>query len=197
MSFPSKVYCINLDRRPDRWQQVSEQFTKHNLQVERFAAIDWKLAGVPPIVAPTLSHYQVIQKAKAEGINDVLIFEDDAVLHEHFILWLNICKAHLPDNWDMLYLAGSHRNKPVPVNEHIYRVSHSFTSHAYILPDTMYDIVLEKLKDLQEPADCFYVELQKQYNCYVTNPPLAWQRGDFSDVEGRVMHYDHLKSNDQ
>ena len=35
-----KVYCINLDKRTDRWKEVSTFFRKYNIQVERFRAVD-------------------------------------------------------------------------------------------------------------------------------------------------------------
>ena len=38
-----KVYCINLDRRLDRWIKVSEIFKKNRFtNIERFPAIDGK-----------------------------------------------------------------------------------------------------------------------------------------------------------
>ena len=39
------IFCINLERRPDRWQKVSEQFNKHNIKVERIVAFDgnWEM----------------------------------------------------------------------------------------------------------------------------------------------------------
>ena len=36
--FFDKIYCINLDRRPDRWERVSKQFNELSLDVERFPA---------------------------------------------------------------------------------------------------------------------------------------------------------------
>lgn len=192
-----KIYCINLDRRPDRWQVVSEQFQKHGLEVERFAAIDAQVYKMKPTEAFTMSHYYVIDKASYQDLPSVLIFEDDVVLHDNFKPALEYCMLHLPDDWDILYLGGSHREKPVPVNDHIYKITHTLTTHAYILRNTMYAVVLNSLWNSKEPADCIYTQLQKQFNCYVTNPPLAWQRDGFSDIEGRYMDYPWIKTNDQ
>ena len=36
-----KLYCINLDRRPDRWEKVSETFSSLNIEgVTRYSAVD-------------------------------------------------------------------------------------------------------------------------------------------------------------
>ena len=37
-----KIYCINLDRRDDRWEECIVEFNKHNLIVERYKAFDGK-----------------------------------------------------------------------------------------------------------------------------------------------------------
>ncbi|MFZ9376809.1 MAG: glycosyltransferase family 25 protein, partial [Candidatus Fonsibacter ubiquis] len=37
-----KIYCINLDKRPDRWESAKKEFLKHNINVERYSAVDGK-----------------------------------------------------------------------------------------------------------------------------------------------------------
>ena len=34
------IYCLNLDRRIDRWKAMSKRFKKHGIQASRFPAID-------------------------------------------------------------------------------------------------------------------------------------------------------------
>ena len=41
--FFEKIYCINLNRRMDRYKECVEEFKKINANVERFSAID----GIP------------------------------------------------------------------------------------------------------------------------------------------------------
>jgi glycosyl transferase family 25 len=197
-----KIYCINLDRRPDRWEQVKKEFAKHNLTVERFAGVEGRdfkkvYPADPGNCGCTLSHYFIIERAKLLGLDTVMIFECDAELHDNFNELLSVCFENLPSDWGMLYLGGSHREKPVYVNDHILKVSRTLTTHAYIINSSMFDAVIDTFKNLDQPVDCLYVELQKQFNVYVTNPPLAWQRGGFSDIVGRNMRYDWIKSNKQ
>ena len=40
-----KIYCINLDRRRDKWLDVQKEFIKHSLVVDRFSAVDMQSAG--------------------------------------------------------------------------------------------------------------------------------------------------------
>ena len=38
-----KTYCVNLDRRTDRWDECMSEFTKYKLDsIERFPAVDGK-----------------------------------------------------------------------------------------------------------------------------------------------------------
>lgn len=197
-----KTYCINLDRRPDRWALAREQFKKHNLQVERFAAIDgndFKRTSLADNAnnGCTLSHYFLIERAKLLGLDAIMIFEDDVELHDQFSLLLPGSIYNLPEDWDMLYFGGTHWEKPSPVNDYIQKVNKTMTTHGYIIRSSMFDRVINTFKFLDNPVDCYYTALQKQFNVYVTNPPLAWQRGGYSDICKREMHYEWIKSNDQ
>lgn len=70
------IYCINLDRRTDRWEAVKREFAKIDIldRVIRFSAIEtpknWHIGCI-------LSHRTIIQKAKNEDWKNVLVFEDD------------------------------------------------------------------------------------------------------------------------
>ena len=37
--FFDKIFCINLDSRPDRWEECEKMFSHYNLEVERVSAI--------------------------------------------------------------------------------------------------------------------------------------------------------------
>lgn len=204
MNFVDKIYCINLKRRPDRWEESLKQFERHSLEVQQWFAVDGAqidevdLVGLKPGVYGCMwSHCGVIMDAACMNQHAIMIFEDDVELHPGFLPLLKDCIKDLPVDWDVLYLGGSHWEKPVPVTGKIYKVSKTLTTHAYIIRNTMFDRVLKLIKKQEQPIDGIYADLQKEFNCYVTNPPLAWQREDHSDIEGRRMRYDHLKSNEQ
>ena len=197
-----KIYCVNLDRRPDRWRYASAQFDAAGLQVERFQAID---SNDFKIQYPTkasacgcaLSHYFIIERAKMLGFKAVMVFEDDVELKPRFTHELEKCMGDLPEDWDMLYLGGSHKAKPVPVTNNIYKVVKTLTTHAYIMRSSMFNRAIELLRNIEQPVDGIYADLQKEFNVYITNPPIAWQREGFSDIEGRNMAYDWIKTNNQ
>lgn len=198
----SKAYCINLYYRSDRWAHASTQFAAAGLNVERFNAIDgWefktKYKAPPGNCGCNLSHMLIMTAAKHMGLPAIMVFEDDPVLREHFIEGMDRCLADLPADWELVMLAGTHREKPEPVTENIYRVKRSLCSHAYIMRESAYDYFLDGLLQFNGPLDGLFVEFQKKGTTYVTNPPMTWQLAGHSDIEGRVMRYDHLQSNFQ
>lgn len=198
-----KAFCINLDHRQDRLHLVMEQFTKHDLKVERIAAVDGRTGEYKNEKcdsynnACTLSHMKVIEQAKAEGLKTIMILEDDVILHKYFVQLLEECMLDIPPGWDMLYLGGTHRKKPQLITSKIFRVVQTLTTHAYIIRSQMFDEVLKLFALQDRPVDCYYAELQKKYRCYVTNPVLAWQRAGYSDLCHRKMAYPWLKTNTQ
>lgn len=198
----TKAYCMNLYWRADRWKFAQEQFIKNGLNVEKINAIDGrefskKYALRPGNCGCNLTHMLIIQSAFIQGHSAIMVFEDDAVLADSFVEKMDDCLQDLPDDWDMLMLGASHQVRPEPVTDKIYRVKKGFTSHAYIMRLSIYELVLERLKAFDQPLDCIFTEIQQSHNVYITNPPMAWQLPGFSDAEQKVMNYDWLKTNHQ
>ncbi|NBO22104.1 hypothetical protein EBU94_02015, partial [bacterium] len=114
--FFDKIYCINLDKRPDRWDECVQEFKKHRMIVERFSAADHNHPIVPKQLDATTnngnaglvaSNILILQDAIANGYKNILILEDDVAfvddLNEKFAEW----SKDVPENWDMLYLGGN------------------------------------------------------------------------------------------
>lgn len=112
-----KIYCINLDRRPDRWETVKEKFDKLNIKVERFSACDGN--DLPPEVLQTyqginkyevacmISHYNVIKDAKQNNYTRILILEDDVMFAQNFMDKFFASAQKLPDDYKIWYLGAS------------------------------------------------------------------------------------------
>lgn len=201
-NYIDKIYCVNLDRRPDRWKKVSREFEKAGLSVERFSAIDSKdfkkeYPTKSSACGCALSHYFIIERAKLLGLKGIMVFEDDAELIDQFIPTLEICMRDLPESWDMLYMGGSHKEPPVKVTDKIYEVYKTLTTHAYIMRSTMFDRAIDLIRNIEQPVDGVFADMQKEFNVFITNPPVAWQVEGYSDIEGRNMNYDWIKNNNQ
>ena len=101
-----EIYCINLDRRPERWEMAQKEFDKLGIldKVKRFSAID-DLGGKRGCFE---SHMKIIHMAKENKLDNVFIFEDDvAVLPtyspEKFEKSIDYLKLQ---EWEFFYMGG-------------------------------------------------------------------------------------------
>jgi GR25 family glycosyltransferase involved in LPS biosynthesis len=198
----SEIHCINLDRRQDRWQECQQEFEKHNLLVERFSAIDGKSLEKHPTLNPgqfgaIYSHRGVIELAKEKNLENILILEDDVQFDENLNLKFSEICNRIPDDWDIILFGGNHvgnnpwgRGELNFVADNVYRVTHSLALHCYAVKSTIYDRVIEAYSKLNNTNDALFAELQKDVNCYILRPHLAWQRPSFSDL--CEIYSDHI-----
>ena len=207
--FFDKIYCINLDRRADRWAEASAEFDKFNLTVERVSAVDGSALNLSDIKMEvlkkesmaaacgcSLSHIKAIQDAKQKGYSKILILEDDVVFRENLIQRFEQDIKDLPDDWDMFYLSGNNLSQDslTKVKNNIWRTNFTYTTHCYAINYKIYDIIIDGAGKLNEPIDEFYKSvIQKQYNCYISRPHLSWQREGYSDIMKGMRYYKNIK----
>lgn len=116
-----EIYCINLERRKDRWNLCQEEFEKIGIldKVKRFDAVDNKKN---PKQGCYESHMGVIRLAHERKLKNVLIFEDDvAFLQRYDDRKLANAISHLDkQEWEFFYLGGLERRmKPRPKYNHL------------------------------------------------------------------------------
>jgi GR25 family glycosyltransferase involved in LPS biosynthesis len=197
-----KVYCINLDKRTDRWDKVCKIFSENNIDgVERYSAIDGSTLNLDLIsynksllkgeLGILETHIKLIKEAKEQNLKSILIMEDDVYFTkeiENFDDYMN----SVPIDWDMLFIGGNHLygNTPIKVNKKIMKVNHTLAIHCLGVKHTIYDVILEITKRRMKQIDNYYADLQKGYNAYCFTPNMALQYEDFSDIQNRNVNYD-------
>lgn len=194
--FPHRV-CINLDRRPDRWERVCERFAAAGISaVARFPALDGNALTPPPgwtdepgAYGCLRSHLAVVEEARRRKAPSVLIFEDDAVLDPEFAVKFPLYARQLPADWDMVLLGGIHGAQPVVVSDNVVRISHALSTFAYALRDTIYDDFIALNAQALTAVDDNNRILQKLFNCYCFMPHLAWVEEDYSDVRNKKLSH--------
>jgi hypothetical protein len=197
--FFDKIYCINLDRRLDRWIKVNEEFRKHKFtNVERYPAIDGtKIKNNTKLLngelGILLTHIDLIKKCKTENIDSVLIFEDDVVFSPEIKNVRSIFND-IPENWDMIYFGGNHKygDTPKKIVNNVYRLNYSVSLHCVAIRHTIYNEILSILQNKEKQVDNYYTEIQKTRNVYGIIPNLAFQTQDFSDIQNKIVNYDYL-----
>lgn len=203
------VYCINLDRRPDRWSQFEEVWVELlNTDIDRFQAWDAE-DGIPleagqyredethsaGSVACSLSHCAVMREALNAGHDEVLIFEDDAfplnpdTFLDDFVKYYQM----LPRDYGLAYAGCFHRVGPIMINEKIGKCLGATGMHCYMFrPKVGAWMIGECLNNID-----YYVQdeilglwhAQCQMPFYSFEPMLVAQRASYSDLLGKDVDY--------
>ena len=194
-------FCINLDRRPERWEQMRSKFERCRIQgVQRFSAIDGELSIIPPNWSDSpgaygclRSHLEIIKEARQHGWPNVLIFEDDAALdprlHEKFSSYFE----QVPSDWEMLHFGANHMAEPIEVSANVVRITSANSTFAYALNHAVFDSFIELNTKALTAVDLNNRKLQMEHACYCFTPHLAWVEDLSSDVQVRQKYHWYLK----
>jgi glycosyl transferase family 25 len=200
-----KIYCINLDRRKDRWDTVKTQFQKHNIEVLRFNAIDGKNLNPNPYLSPgalgcLMSHLSILKDAYENDFDKILITEDDVEFCDDLNLKFFEYEKKLP-KWDILYFGANHAlcnpyesNPPIKISENIYKVKHAYALHSYSVNKSCYEKLIECISKMDAPIDVIISRIQKELDVYLFRPHLAWQSSGYSDIMETNVDYSFLKN---
>jgi GR25 family glycosyltransferase involved in LPS biosynthesis len=180
------TYVINLTERNDKKAYIENLFKEKNIKFEFYRPTKHQ----NPRRGCLESHLHLIKEAIKNKHEKILIFEDDV----KFVKSLKSIKEP-PKDWNMIYLGGTvHR---VMDNKHDgYSRVQTWTTHAYFINLKDNDFVNEllEMENYQEEVDRYYLEkINPNYKCYMTNPMVAIQKEDYSDIEGQEVNYNFMQ----
>lgn len=209
----SHIYCINLDRRTDRWESMQEKLAILSIDSERFSATDLlalsNKKGTPKQrgrYACTDSHYRVIKDAQEKGYESILILEDDCEFVEGFNTKIAEYLAELPPKWEMLmlgYYMGPEFPKSQIKDKKVFKIPKNkdkstglWASHAVAIKRELFRDILtcpngafsEQPHSREEGGyGCiditYYYQFHGYRECYAFNPPLVNQAKIDTDVD--------------
>lgn len=196
-----RVVCINLDERQDRWQQVQESIASMQMGIsaERFSAIKPDLAREPIYngrAGCLLSHRAVIEQAYRDGLESVLVLEDDLCFDLAFPEKIGPTIASLQQvEWDVFYLGFTPKAPLLHAGDGLVRTLGGMTTHAVAYHRGAMPELLKRLPDAanalcflarHKSIDRYYCQhIAPRMRCYASCPPLIFQRDDFSDIQQR------------
>lgn len=211
-----KIYCLNLNKRTDRWDDSVLEFKKHNLDVERFEATSWEdvfpgTAHIPRYranIAHLHSFVRFFHEVIEKDLSTVLLLEDDVCFAEDLNSQFEELIKVLPEDWGMLYLGGNHNGGFYFTEDpRVIKCVNTLSTHAIVFKKPFFQTILYNLQhhltsilDIPPPtqytpyvgSDVWLGILQQVIPTYSFNPPLAWQKADYSDIEMKQTDSSHL-----
>lgn len=197
-SFVNKVYCINLERRTDRWERMNTIFNNYNIVVEKHKAIDGKtIKNTNGVISNgqigcLRSHRAVIQNAIDLKHEKICVFEDDLILKEGFNEKFESVIRNVPPDWDMIYLGCHFHGLKEPVvnqNEIFCKIEKCFGVYGVIIRNTVLKSILDVSKYEQKPMDDYLVDMHPRFNIYCAMPFLVKVSPDYSDIANVFEEY--------
>jgi GR25 family glycosyltransferase involved in LPS biosynthesis len=191
---------------------MEEQFKKYDIVAERFSAVnltkeqnddlvkrgcnfydDPRPEYAPRIKSCTISHISVLLRGKMMNYENILIFEDDALIDNNIMEDLDKCINDLKNKeWDMFSL-GCNPLEYYKETDNLGRILRSTTSHAYSINRRFYDKILTNSNFFRSyPCiDGYYGGLGRDKNnkIYMALKNLVTQKESFSDIEGQDVNY--------
>jgi len=197
------IYVINLKERTDRLENfkcaiLNSFFIEESEYNKRFKIFEAINPGPGKgVLGCILSHIAIITEAKSLGLNNVLIFEDDAIpLTSLNSVNLNLITKEINtlDSWDVCYL-GYNSHKPLSLIDgcrNLLKIHDCYSTHAIAYSNNIFDHIIES-KDNIKILDVWLSEnIQKNYNVIGTYPILFSQSPGYSDIVGKNVNYDFI-----
>ena len=210
-----KIFVINLNYRTDRKKIIIEELKKYNIEnYEFFDAIrpgfqdiiEWNnqfcshvrtnfndpqklLFFIIGCLGFIKSHLEVCKLALERKYKNILILEDDTQFI-HNLDKLQEFSSQINNDYDMLYLCGSHLGRREKVSENIIKVRGTHTTGSYLITEPVMKFLVENIQSYSKEIDVFYAEeIQTKFNCYCTLPHITKQRDGYSDIQQGNVSY--------
>ena len=203
-----KIFIINLKERTDRKKQIIEELNKYNItNYEFFEAIkptpreinDWNhkflhatrhdLQYQTGCLGCMKSHIKIMNLSLERGYKKILIIEDDAIFNDS-LSKLQECTKVINDDYDILYLSGSHTQKNHKINQFIMRVKGTLCTIGYVITENVMKFIVKNIIGYSREIDHFLAkEVQPIFKCYCITPHLISSASGFSDIQGKYVEY--------
>lgn len=193
-----KVFIINLAHRKDRLETLLSKIQACSWPFpvpEIFPAYDGNVIGCPPEFTSgngaygcRQSHLGVLTKCLMEGVETVLVLEDDAdILPDFGSKWKSFI-PDVPSNWRGIMLGGEHMIVPldIPNTSKVKLVQYTQRTHAYIARSVYQKSLHKRWGCSTVHIDWRMQDWQKTQSVYCPTNFLIGQCGGKSDISGRT-----------
>ena len=198
-NFFDAIYCINLDKAQERWLAMKERFEKLGIlhRVRRFSAIETPESHH---IGCALSHREIIRRAEMQELQNVLVFEDDAIFMDDTLKCLAQSIEELKKkDWKLLYMGGhrwganyslvegcQHLKDPKPGLTCTHALAYHHSAYRRVL-DTLPESIPEMRRWLEQEHG---IDQWLRYfdERFLTEPVLASQTPLLKQEDARYRH---------
>jgi len=187
-----EINIINLESNKQRWQNVTKEFD--GFKIKRFNAIQhnkgWK--------GCTLSHIELIKKAKLDDAEYIIISEDDTVFfkkdEKRILEIIDYLEKNL-DKWEVFQFGttssnrGENKIKLIDDTLNIIEYDFGFTTNFIIYNKSVYDLVISFGENMNNwRQDVIDVKLAKSnIKFWTVLPFVSYQADGYSNIENTVI----------
>jgi GR25 family glycosyltransferase involved in LPS biosynthesis len=144
------------------------------------------------------SHQAVLEQAIADGVEQLLVLEDDVCFADDFCPAIHKFLKNVPDDWDQLMIGGQHLNfhgKPRLVKPGVIRCTDCQRMHCYAIRGEFLKKFFHRLRGgglYDGQGHCDWIlgrdpEMQLAHKVYAPKFFLAGQERSRSDIYGAIM----------
>lgn len=219
MQIYTRAVCLNLDKRFSEQERISQDFLqKLGVKVEFFICGDGNTLPanvynhvdiIPPVrdsgypawrnrpnsYNAFLCFKRIIEEAKKDGVEKLLLLEDDVTLSDNA---RQVCAQAYLDllnfdyGWNIFYLGINNTNaRQTRITNNLLKVNSGGCFHGVCLHESVYDAILNLPMD--GPIDQMVERhLHKEKACYACYPNIALVKPGFSYCEGYDVDYNEM-----
>jgi glycosyl transferase family 25 len=192
------AFYINLETRPDRKEHIEKQMKLIGIKATRFNAIRLQNGAL----GCSMSHLKILENAKKNNLDHVLIVEDDILFTKPdiFVIQVNKFLSNHSD-FDVVLVAGNNRPPHIEIDDTCIQVTQCQTTTGYLVKNHYFDTLIANYREgiqklMIEPhnhrvyaIDKYWFSLQQKDKWYLITPLTVTQREDYSDIEKKTTDY--------
>ncbi|MGA7279479.1 MAG: glycosyltransferase [Desulfocapsaceae bacterium] len=146
------IYCITKNTESPRWEKMHKRLKA--LGIEASVRISKAAAMSDKHIHLALSHRSIISEARQQGLDNVLVFEDDTLFLDETVAFLTKSVAELKEQqWNLFYLGGNRQGQTCPLAagcRHLSDAQGVVGTHAIAYGKKVFNKILSDLPDSEE-----------------------------------------------
>lgn len=197
----SKIFIVNLESRPDRWELMKKKLAKNNIEnYERYQGIHIKSPSdniykkivrtkshkpMPGSVGFALTLLEILRKSMENDYDSILILQDDVVFHKDFTSLFEQNIKLIPSYWKLLYLGATQHNwydkMEHQIKESVYYDAYNTCgAFAFAIQKSIFREIIDNINTMIAPVDDKILHnIQVKYSAPVFFPNII--AADLSD----------------